>query len=156
MPAKEIQSKKPICLFRKVFILQQRKLTRKQNNSGTHTGSSVVECRCQFSSFWWKQGTAEKRSGGGGVILMTTPLHRNECFIKKSLNSQISYHTSLPRYLAFGKFTWSCFHWTRKWSAKWYIIFPDNDNVFTRQILSTNTMITSLTPVTWRREITWY
>lgn len=96
--------------------------------------------------------------GGERVILMTTPLRHctgMSILFKKSLNSQISNHTSLPRYMAFGKFTWSCFHWTRKWSAKWYIIFPDNDNVFTRQILSTNTMITSLTPLTWRREIVW-
>ena len=60
-------SKKPIRLFRKVFILQWRtKLTKMQNNSGTHAWSSVVECRCHFSSFWWKQGAAEKCSGGGG------------------------------------------------------------------------------------------
>ena len=72
-----------VCLEKCSFYNRETKLTRMQNNSGTHAWSSVIECRCHFSSFSWKQGAAEKCSGGGGgrVILMTTPLHRNEYFI---------------------------------------------------------------------------
>ena len=57
--------------------------------------------------FYGSKAQQKNAVGGGGerVILMTTPLRRNYYFIKKSLNSQISNHTSLPRYMAFGKFT---------------------------------------------------
>ena len=75
-----------------------------QNNSGTH-GHQWLNAGASSQVFDGSKAQQKNAVEGGGVILMTTPLHRNECFIKKSLNSQISYHTSLPRYIAFGNFT---------------------------------------------------